>query len=78
MAGLCATAPLPEQGIKYKLCRIDGPSLQQLWSRQRGRTVLERIALIGLIIVVGMLLLAAQRYFANKRLATKRRNKDES
>jgi hypothetical protein len=41
-------------------------------------TVLGRIALIGLIIVVGLLLLAAQRYFANKRLANKRRNKDES
>ena len=41
-------------------------------------TVLGTIALVGLIVVLGMLLLAAQRYFANKRLANKRRNKDES
>jgi hypothetical protein len=39
---------------------------------------LERIALVSLIIVVGLLLLAAQRYCANKRLANKPWNKDES
>jgi len=44
----------------------------------RAKTVLGRIALIGLIIVVGMLVLAAQRYFANKRLANKGRNSDQS
>jgi hypothetical protein len=36
-----------------------------------------RIAIFGLIIAVGLLILAAQRYVANKRLANKRRNPDE-
>jgi hypothetical protein len=36
------------------------------------------IAIIGIVIVAGMLLLATQRYIANKRLANKRRNKDEN
>jgi hypothetical protein len=40
--------------------------------------VLDKIELVSLIVVVGMLLLAAQRYFANKRLANKRRNSDQS
>jgi len=35
------------------------------------------IAVFGVVIVVGMLLLATQRYIANKRLANERRNKDE-
>jgi hypothetical protein len=35
------------------------------------------IALAGLIIAVGLLMLAAQRHIANKRLANERRNKDE-
>jgi hypothetical protein len=34
--------------------------------------------LVGLIVVVGMLLLAAQRYIANKRLANNRQNNDGS
>jgi hypothetical protein len=42
------------------------------------KTVLGRIALDGLIVVVGMLLLAAQWHSANKRLANKRRNNDAS
>jgi hypothetical protein len=37
----------------------------------------DEIEVVGVIIVVGMLLLAAQRYFANKRLANKRRNTDQ-
>jgi hypothetical protein len=36
------------------------------------------VALIGIIIAVGLLMLAAQRHIANKRLANKRRNPDES
>jgi hypothetical protein len=36
------------------------------------------VALIGIIIAVGLLMLAAQRHIANKRLANKRRNHDES
>jgi hypothetical protein len=39
--------------------------------------VWDEIELVSLIIVAGMLLLAAQRYFANKRLANKRRNSDQ-
>jgi hypothetical protein len=39
-------------------------------------TDLGTIALAGLIIAVGLLMLAAQRHFANKRLANERRNKD--
>jgi hypothetical protein len=39
--------------------------------------VWDEIELGSLIIVAGMLLLAAQRYFANKRLANKRRNSDQ-
>ena len=37
---------------------------------------LPRVAIIGLIIAVGLLLVAAQRYIANKRLANKRWNND--
>jgi hypothetical protein len=36
-----------------------------------------RIAICGAIIVVILLVLAAQRYIANKRLANNRPNKDE-
>jgi hypothetical protein len=36
-----------------------------------------RIAICGAIIVVILLVLAAQRYIANKRLAKNRPNKDE-
>jgi len=36
------------------------------------------IALAGLIIAVGLLMLAAQRQIANKRLANERRNRDEN
>jgi hypothetical protein len=36
-----------------------------------------RIALYGAIIIVVLLVLAAQRYIANKRLANNRPNKDE-
>jgi hypothetical protein len=36
-----------------------------------------RIALYGAIVIVVLLVLAAQRYIANKRLANNRRNKDE-
>jgi hypothetical protein len=39
--------------------------------------LLGTIALAGLIIAVALLMLAAQRHFANKRLANERRNKDE-
>jgi hypothetical protein len=35
------------------------------------------IALAGLIIAVALLMLAAQRHIANKRLANERRKKDE-
>jgi uncharacterized protein involved in exopolysaccharide biosynthesis len=35
-----------------------------------------RIAIFGLLIALGLLLLAGQRYLANKRLANERRNKD--
>jgi hypothetical protein len=38
---------------------------------------MDGISLVVVIVAVGMLLLAAQRYFANKRLANKRRNSDE-
>jgi len=34
------------------------------------------IATIGIVIGVGLLLLAAQRYIANKRLANNRPNRD--
>jgi hypothetical protein len=43
-----------------------------------GWTDLGTIALAGLIIAVGLLMLAAQRQVANKRLANERRNKDEN
>jgi len=36
-----------------------------------------RIALYGAFVIVVLLVLAAQRYIANKRLANNRRNKDE-
>jgi hypothetical protein len=36
-----------------------------------------RIALYGAIVIVVLLVLAAQRYIANKRLANNRPNKDE-
>jgi len=36
-----------------------------------------RIALDGAIVIVVLLVLAAQRYIANKRLANNRTNKDE-
>jgi hypothetical protein len=36
-----------------------------------------RIALYGAIVIVILLVLAAQRYIANKRLANNRKNKDE-
>jgi hypothetical protein len=42
-----------------------------------GERVLGTIALAGLIIAVGLLMWAAQRHIANKRLANERRNKDE-
>jgi len=42
-----------------------------------GRTVMGTIALAGFIIAIGLLLLAAQRHIANKRLANERRNKSE-
>ena len=62
-----------------ELDRIDCGALHQLWFFfPLGKTVLLRIALVGLIIVVGLILLAAQRYCANQRLANKRRNKNES
>jgi hypothetical protein len=35
-----------------------------------------RIAIFGLLIALGPLLIAAQRYIANKRLANNRRNND--
>jgi hypothetical protein len=34
------------------------------------------IAIIGIVIAAGLLLLAAQRYIANKRLANRRPNRD--
>lgn len=37
---------------------------------------LDRIELVSLIIVIGMLILAVQRFFANKRLANRRKNPD--
>jgi hypothetical protein len=39
---------------------------------------LGKIEWAGIIIVAVLLLLAAQRYIANKRLASNRRNKDAS
>jgi hypothetical protein len=39
---------------------------------------LGKIVWAGIIIAVGLLLLAAQRYIANKRLANQRRNPDDS
>lgn len=38
---------------------------------------LDRIAIFGVIIILGLLLLAEQRYCANKRLANKTQNRDE-
>jgi hypothetical protein len=42
------------------------------------RNVMDGISLVVLIVAAGMLFLAMQRYFANKRLANKRRNNDQS
>jgi hypothetical protein len=70
----------PEQGLQVSRgrYRIDRRALQRLWSSISKVTVVDRIALVGVIVVVGMLLLAVQRYCANKRLANRRRNNDES
>jgi hypothetical protein len=43
----------------------------------RGWKALSKIILAAIIIVAGFLMLAAQRYVANKRLANERPNKDE-
>ena len=37
---------------------------------------LDKIELVSVIIVVGMVILAVQRYFANKRLVNRRRDPD--
>jgi hypothetical protein len=42
-----------------------------------GWKALSKIILAAIIIVAGLLMLAAQRYVANKRLANERPNKDE-
>jgi hypothetical protein len=39
--------------------------------------ILGTVALLGIIIAAGLLMLAAQRHIANNRLANKRRNPDE-
>jgi hypothetical protein len=54
---------------------IDRRGLERLWFL--GGMLLGTIALAGLIIAVALLMLAAQRHIANKRLANERRNKDE-
>jgi len=55
--------PLPDQQAKVK--------------QERLKTLMARIALYGAIVIVVLLVLAAQRYIANKRLANNRRNRDE-
>jgi uncharacterized membrane protein YidH (DUF202 family) len=42
------------------------------------KNAVDGISLVVVIVAVGMLVLAAQRYFANKRLANKRRNSNQS
>jgi len=37
---------------------------------------IDTIELVSVIIVIGMLILVLQRYFANKRLVNRRRNPD--
>ena len=62
----------------YGFRRIDYRVLQQLLSSCVARNAVDGISLVVVIVAVGMLVLAAQRYFANKRLANKRRNTDQS
>ena len=42
-----------------------------------GETAMGKIALVGIIIAVVLLVLAAQRHIANKRLRNNRRNPDD-